>query len=65
MALRKRVKWEIIINEKKALVRCDCGYSGEPNILKREKEYTLFECPKCRSIPRIVEGDDILLKEVF
>ena len=63
-ALKDRVNWHINIKRKKAEVLCDCGYKGEPNILEHKHDLTLFSCPKCDYIPKIIEGEDIILREV-
>jgi len=64
VALKARVDWNIEIIEKKAHVKCSCGYEGEPKIIEKRHELTLFECPKCGNIPQIIDGDQIILKEV-
>ncbi len=63
-ALEDRVNWKIKIEEKKAKVKCSCGYEGEPEIVEKKHDFTLFKCPKCGSIPEILDGQDIILKEV-
>jgi len=62
--LRKMVDWNISVEEKKARVKCSCGYEGEPKIVEKRHEMTLFVCPKCSSLPKVREGKDIILKEV-
>lgn len=56
--------WEINISDTKAEVKCRCGYAGEPKILKKIHGATVFVCPKCNSVPQILNGDEIVLKEV-
>ena len=62
--LKELAKCEVCVEKKKATVQCKCGYCGEPKITLREHDAVLFECPKCKKLPRIVEGDEIVLKEV-
>ena len=62
--LKKMIDWEILVTEKKAKVKCSCGYEGEPKIVEKRHEMTLFVCPKCSSLPKVLEGKDIILKEV-
>jgi len=62
--LKKMVKWKVNIERKKADVICTCGYKGEPKIIERRHDLILFSCPKCDSIPKILDGEDIILKEV-
>ncbi|MBU0461414.1 MAG: hydrogenase maturation nickel metallochaperone HypA [Nanoarchaeota archaeon] len=62
--LKKMVKWEVEIKRKKAVVKCNCGFKGEPNIIEHHHDFTLFECPNCKSVPAIIDGQDIVLKSV-
>ena len=52
------------IKEKKALVKCSCGYKGSPRVIGRQHDLVLFECPQCHHKPTVLEGDKIILKEV-
>ena len=56
--------WNVKIVTKKAKVKCSCGYEGEPDIVEHGHGYSLYLCPKCKSIPEVIEGADIILKEV-
>lgn len=62
--LKSRVKFKININRKKAVVKCKCGYKGEPKILDRGHHSLLFVCPECDDIPEIVDGEDIKIMEI-
>ena len=62
--LENMTDWKINIIEKKATVKCSCGYEGEPLILEKGHDSTIFQCPKCKAIPEILDGKDITLKEV-
>ncbi|MBD3304605.1 hypothetical protein GF343_05660 [Candidatus Woesearchaeota archaeon] len=64
-ALEKRVDWEVEVIRIPGLVECRCGYRGEPKILEKAHDLTLFECPKCKKVPfKIIEGEEIVLKDV-
>ncbi len=56
--------YEVRIVSKKAMVRCKCGYEGEPGILAHEHDFALYECPECGSTPKVLSGEDIVLKEI-
>ncbi len=56
--------WVVTIVRKKAFVKCDCGFSGEPKILEHSHGHAVFVCPKCGATPQLVSGSDIVLKEV-
>jgi Zn finger protein HypA/HybF involved in hydrogenase expression len=50
------------IIEKKALIRCMCGYEGAPEIVERQHDVVIFTCPICGLNPEVIEGDKIVLK---
>ena len=58
------VEYEIKVLPKRANVKCECGYEGEPKILSHQHDMTIFECPKCGKTPAVLDGDDIVLKEI-
>ncbi|RJQ18162.1 hypothetical protein C4573_00380 [Candidatus Woesearchaeota archaeon] len=63
--LKAMVKYKVIMLAKKAKVQCGCGFVGEPKIIHKGHDSTLFECPKCSlPMPKILDGHDIILKEV-
>ena len=62
--LSNMVNWNITITEKKAKVNCDCGYEGTPKIIERKHDLIYFECPECGKVPNVLEGSQIILKEV-
>ncbi|GAI80050.1 unnamed protein product [marine sediment metagenome] len=62
--LKEMVDWEIVVAQKRAVVKCSCGYKGHPKIIEKRHHLTLFVCPKCSSLPKVYEGKDIILKEV-
>ncbi len=65
--LAKMTNWEIKIINKKAVVKCEkCGHQGEPNIIQQLHDSNVYECPKCGEMfPKILDGHDIILKEVI
>ena len=62
--LRRLVKWKIYSKEKKAKVKCKCGFMGHPKILERGHDSFLVECPKCKRIPKLVDGTQIKILKV-
>jgi Zn finger protein HypA/HybF involved in hydrogenase expression len=61
----KKPNWEIEVIPKKAHVECICGYKGEPKIVQQMHDHNIYECPKCSMpLPKILEGEDIVIKEV-
>ncbi len=62
--LKKLVEWKITVTEKKAKVKCSCGYEGEPKIIEKGHDSTVFQCPKCGNAPDVLDGDKIIIKEV-
>ncbi|MBD3309964.1 hypothetical protein GF351_01960 [Candidatus Woesearchaeota archaeon] len=63
-AMSDLVDWNIVIVKKPAVVKCTCGYKGEPKVLEKRHGYILFVCPECESLPKVLEGDKIVIKEV-
>lgn len=63
-ALNNLVDWKVEVVEKRGWVRCSCGYEGEPEIVDKKHDFTLFQCPKCGGLPEIIDGEEIILKEV-
>ncbi len=63
--IKKLVKWKIHAEEKKAEVKCACGFSGEPKILDRGHDYFFIECPECKKIPELIDGKDIKIVKVI
>ena len=62
--LKGMVKFKIIVKRKKAVVKCKCGYKGEPKILERGHHSLIFVCPTCEDVPQIVDGEDIKIMEI-
>ena len=54
------------IEEKKARVKCGCGFEGAPEIQTSGAEGTPdFSCPKCKNkYPQVLEGDSVELKDI-
>ncbi|NYZ74731.1 hydrogenase maturation nickel metallochaperone HypA [Candidatus Micrarchaeota archaeon] len=63
-ALARLVSWKARLVEKRARVKCGCGFEGRPKITAREHDLVLFECPACGKVPAVLEGDSIILKSV-
>ncbi|MCX6767907.1 MAG: hydrogenase/urease maturation nickel metallochaperone HypA [Candidatus Micrarchaeota archaeon] len=61
-----RPAWKVTVAEKKAVVECGaCGFRGAPKIVERAHDFVVFECPKCGTIPKALEGAEIILKKVI
>lgn len=59
------VEWELNFVEKPSTIACTCGYTGRPKVIEHTHDFTLFKCPECKcELPKIVDGQDIILKEV-
>lgn len=57
--------WRIKMVPKRAMIKCECGYIGPPNIKEKGHDHTIYECPKCKApMPKILDGGKIILKEV-
>lgn len=63
-AMKKLVDWNIKVNKVEAVVECICGYEGRPKIVEKSHHLTLFECPKCGNLPKVLKGGDIIIKNV-
>lgn len=61
-ALEPRIECEV--EEEKGIVKCECGFEGNPKILEKEHDFVFFECPKCSAIPEILKGKDIIIKDI-
>ena len=61
---KELVNWKVKINQKQAIVICECGYKGKPALITRSHDFVLFKCPWCGDFPKVIEGDKIILKEV-
>ena len=62
--LKNMTEWDIKIINGPALVKCLCGFEGEPTILEHKHDFVLYECPKCKKVPKAISGEDIILKDV-
>lgn len=56
----------IDMEEKKAKVKCECGFEGAAKIKTRGAEgMPDFCCPKCaKKYPQVLEGDSVELKDI-
>ncbi len=61
---KMKPEWDIKFVSKKAKVKCDCGFEGEPDILEHSHGHSVYVCPQCDNVPQVTEGADIILKEV-
>ena len=63
--LKAHVDWDIEVSERKASVRCRCGYHGRPEIVERGHDFVIVKCPRCgnNDVER-EQGGQIILKSV-
>ncbi len=62
--MKNLADFNFVIQEKPAKVRCACSYEGRPEIIERQHDVVLFQCPLCKKTPAIIEGDKIILRSV-
>jgi Zn finger protein HypA/HybF involved in hydrogenase expression len=62
--MKNLADFNFVIEMKEAKVKCDCGYEGKPQVIERQHDIVLFQCPLCKKTPKIIEGDKIILKSV-
>ncbi len=63
--LKNLINCRIVVKNKKAVIKCSCGYKGEPKIIEKGHDLNIYECPTCKTPnPEILEGKDIKLVEV-
>jgi len=52
------------LKKQKAIVDCMCGYKGEAQIVERQHDIVIHECPVCGMTPEIESGNKVILKSV-
>ena len=57
-------KYKVTFELEKAEVECTCGFKGKPKILMNEHEHVIFECPSCGEVPKIIKGNNVILKDI-
>jgi len=62
--LSEIVDWDIKVKTIDAITECACGFKGKPKTITRGHDFVLFTCPWCNDVPKVVQGDQIVLKEV-
>jgi len=62
--LKRLVDWKVVHKEKPAVVECSCGYTGHPKILERGHDSFMIECPKCKEVPDLIDGFEIIISKV-
>lgn len=63
-ALEMLTDWKINTTRKPGKIKCDCGFEGEPVIIEKGHDHNVFKCQCGAMMPTIVDGKDIILKEV-
>ena len=64
-ALESIVRWKVHWKEIPSEAKCGCGFKGHPKILERGHDSFMIECPKCKSVPELAEGKDIIIRKVI
>ncbi len=60
-----RSAWKVKAVGKKAVGECgSCGFRGRPEIVERAHDFVVFECPGCGSVPKVVEGANVVLIKI-
>ncbi|MBR9699167.1 hypothetical protein GOV09_01780 [Candidatus Woesearchaeota archaeon] len=62
--LERMIDWKINHEERKAMVKCKCGFEGPPTILDRGHDFFMIECPKCKAVPELTDGTEIKILNV-
>lgn len=62
--LHEKTNWQVLVTEKQGKVACLCGYNGRPKVIERGHDFVLYTCPSCHGQPTVLEGDQVILKEV-
>lgn len=58
-----KIKFEVIQIESK--VECgNCGFLGRAKIIERMHDFVLYDCQKCNSEVKVIQGDKITIKKV-
>ncbi len=63
--LKDRFSWDITILKKDAKIKCECGFVGRPKVIERLHDFVVFECPRCKSTPKILNGEDIKITKIL
>jgi Zn finger protein HypA/HybF involved in hydrogenase expression len=57
--------WDVEVVVKDAVVECECGFDGRPEVLERLHDLVIFECPQCGGIPEVIDGKDIKILKII
>jgi Zn finger protein HypA/HybF involved in hydrogenase expression len=63
-ALNAVAGFKSVVKETPAVVQCPCGFKGRPKIELHSHDATIYFCQKCGKVPKIVNGDKIVIKSV-
>jgi Zn finger protein HypA/HybF involved in hydrogenase expression len=61
--LKDNADFDFSIEEKKAKVKCKCGYEGMAEIIDSNGDAVIM-CSKCGDIPEVIDGDQVKIAEV-
>lgn len=57
----------LMIEIKKAAIRCDCGYRGDLDYSKTPEFHQIFpviSCPVCGAVPSIIAGKECIIRNI-
>lgn len=63
-ALKSFASFDVKVSEIPALVACECGYKGKPDVVLHTHDALAYFCPGCGKIPKILKGTEIVLANV-
>ena len=62
--IKRLIDCDVEIKNVFSKVICKCGYRGSPRIVQKKFDSILFTCPKCHSLPTVLEGDNVMLFDI-
>ena len=62
--LKEATSVEFDVMQAESKVKCECGFIGRAKITERLHDMVFFECPKCGEIPKVISGDNIVIRKV-
>lgn len=62
--IERLVPWKVVWSEKKAVVKCTCGFHGHPKVIERGHDHFMIECPRCGETPQLLSGTEFKIIKV-
>ncbi len=62
--LSRLTDWKVKVTQIAAKAKCSCGFEGPPVILQKGHDANLYECPECKAVPELTQGDEMAIREV-